>query len=153
MMTALLDRTEGTSDIIFEDLYNLENKKSIFTLVIEFLKKVHNFNRKLIKYIPILWNEDNDFYRILNLIKLELEYICTDEDKDLRIIIEHLNRYSDIHRYISEEPNILDCIFSKKVDPKIEKLEIWHLSSALKKLAKLAKGEHLKNNREVNSGL
>lgn len=112
----------------------------------EYLKRIKITLIHLIRYTILIWkNNDNDFCRVLETLRLELETLSQKEpdNKELRIIIEHLNHYSSIYDYVEVDSDpFLDAVFGKERNEEIEKLEKWHFISAFKRLFRLIKKEN-----------
>lgn len=76
------------------------------------VKKIYRYSKRLIRWIPFLWNNENwDFNYLIDVIEFKLQELeeaqRTDDlhvgsDKrarEIRIVIEHIKRYKDIDKY------------------------------------------------------
>ena len=90
--------------------------------------KIIRYIKKLIKWVPFLWkDEDWDYYYLLRIIKFKLEdmKIVFEKDnilkesskkaKEINIIINHLEHYLDIEKYTSFSS--LSISFTKELFP------------------------------------
>jgi len=76
------------------------------------VKKVYRYSKRLIRWIPFLWNNENwDFHYLIDVLEFKLQELeeaqRTDDlhvgsekrAREIRIVLEHIKRYKDIDKY------------------------------------------------------
>lgn len=148
------------------DDWRYEFEISMYHTFISPVKRIYRYIKRLIKWIPFLWNnEDWDSFYLLEVIRLKLEelekaqrenkrHVGSDKRaRKIREVLEHLKRYNNIEKYTySVDSNEYMNNF-KFVPYDIEKREIFKINFKLKfpffYIDKIEKDEILTYQRKI----
>lgn len=107
------------------------------------IRKIFKTLKKIIRYINIAYHCDDDFSAILMKLKIDLISISNKipEDKELKAVIEHINRYLNIYECRNNKTDIVDFLFNIQPNKEVETLKNWHLDNAFSRLIRVIKRE------------